>query len=88
MGSARRILQGGSQRQQPPAKPPEKKASRREGTKRITVDLPKDEHKFVRDWAYDNDTEIMRVVRALLMELRDDEELSEQVLRRLPDTDR
>ncbi|MGI9048467.1 MAG: hypothetical protein ACR2GU_03665 [Rubrobacteraceae bacterium] len=88
MGSARKILQTGStsrQQQQPiPAEP----KTKREGTKRITVDLPRDEHKFLRDYAYDNDTEGMRVMRALLMELAADPELSERVLRRLPDTDR
>jgi len=35
----------------------------REKTKRITVDLPKSEHKFLRDFAYDNDTDGMRFVR-------------------------
>lgn len=95
MGSARRILQGkapsggSSANQQPAPIPTEKKANtKRQGTKRITVDLPRAEHKFVREYAYDNDTEIMRVMRALLMELAGDPELSERVLRRLPDTDR
>ncbi len=63
-------------------------ARRREGTKRITVDLPRDEHKFLRDYAYDADADGMRVVRALLMELRDDPELSERVLQRLLEPDR
>jgi hypothetical protein len=53
--------------------------------KRITVDLPIPEHKFLRDFAYDHDTDGMRVVRALLMELRDDPKLQSQVLSRLPD---
>lgn len=55
----------------------------RENTKRITVDLSRDQHKFLRDYTYDNDTDGMRVVRALLLELRDDPELSERVLSRL-----
>jgi hypothetical protein len=55
----------------------------REGTKRITVDLPRSEHKFLRDFAYDNDTDGMRVVRALLLELRDDPGLSPRVLARM-----
>jgi hypothetical protein len=57
----------------------------REGTKRITVDLPRSEHKFLRDFAYDNDTDGMRVVRALLLELRDDPGLSSRVLGRMAD---
>ena len=57
----------------------------REGTKRITVDLPRSEHKFLRDFAYDNDTDGMRVVRALLLELRDDPGLSPRVLDRMAD---
>lgn len=57
--------------------------SRRRETKRITVDMPRDEHKFLRDYAYDADADGMRVVRALLMELRDDEGLSERVRQRL-----
>jgi hypothetical protein len=55
----------------------------REGTKRITVDLPRSEHKFLRDFAYDNDTDGMRVVRALLLELRDEPGLSPRVLARM-----
>jgi hypothetical protein len=37
----------------------------------------------VRDYAYDHETDGMRVVRALLMELRGDTGLSGRVLRRL-----
>lgn len=99
-GSARKILgrdarqrslaRGSRQVQEtmePEDAPPAK--SRREGKKkRITVDLPIPEHKFLRDYAYDNDTDGMRVVRTLLMELRDDPELSARVLRRLPETNR
>lgn len=58
---------------------------KREATKRITVDLPRAEHKFLRDFAYDQDTDGMKVMRALLMELRDDPKLSEKVQRRLLD---
>jgi len=91
-GSARAILGRGSRQVQDgagetapdtPTRP-----ARREGTKRITVDLPRDEHKFLRDYAYDNDTDGMRVVRALLAELRDDPELSGRVLDRLLQTQR
>jgi hypothetical protein len=42
-------------------------AAGREKTKRITLSLPKREHKFLRDFAYEGDTDGMRVVRALLL---------------------
>jgi len=96
-GSARRALQRGSRRAlaagQTPATGSAKAGSAkagsarapREGTKRITVDLPRSEHKFLRDFAYDNDTDGMRVVRALLLELRDDPGLSSRVLGRMAD---
>lgn len=64
------------------------RAYRRGGTKRITVDLLREELKFLLDYAHGNDAEGMRVVRALLTELRDDPELSARVLNRLPETDR
>ena len=94
-GSARRALQRGSRRVQPggetlggetPATGSARTGSARtgrEGTKRITVDLPRSEHKFLRDFAYDNDTDGMRVVRALLLELRVDPGLSPRVLARM-----
>jgi hypothetical protein len=94
-GSARRALQRGSRRVQPggetlggetPATGSAGTGSARtgrEGTKRITVDLRRSEHKFLRDFAYDNDTDGMRVVRALLLELRDDPRLSPRVLARM-----
>ena len=103
-GSARDILSRGSRQvqqeaEQAPAVPPTCPAppargagnaagGRREGTKRITVDLPRDEHKFLRDFAYDADSDGMRVVRALLMELRDDPDLSGRVMDRLPELGR
>jgi hypothetical protein len=62
--------------------------AKRGGTKRITVDLPRDEHKFLRDYAYDHETDGMRVVRALLRELRGDSELSGRVLMRLEELER
>ena len=94
-GSARRALQRGSRRAQPGGETPATGSTGpgstgtgsaragREGTKRITVDLPRSEHKFLRDFAYDNDTDGMRVVRALLLELRDDPGLSPRVLARM-----
>jgi hypothetical protein len=91
-GSARRALQRGSQRAQPAGESPAMGSAGRgsartgrEKTKRITVDLPRSEHRFLRDFAYDNDTDGMRVVRALLLELRDDPGLSPRVLGRMAD---
>lgn len=52
-------------------------------TKRITVDLPISEHRFLRDYAYDHDADGMRVVRALLAELADDPEFAARVHARL-----
>ena len=90
-GSARRALQRGSRRALAGGETPAtgetlatgSAGRRREGKKRITVDLPRSEHKFLRDFAYDNDTDGMRVVRALLLELRDDPGLSPRVLGRM-----
>lgn len=93
-GSARRALQRGARQTQEgsetPATGPARTGPTTSGaekterkTKRITVDLPRGEHKFLRDFAYDNDTDGMRVVRALLLELRDDPDLSSRVLGRL-----
>ena len=92
-GSARRALQRGGGRAQrggearggeTPAIGPETGGAERtkRATKRITVDLPRAEHRFLRDFAYENDTDGMRVVRALLLELRDDPDLSSRVLGR------
>jgi hypothetical protein len=89
-GSARRALQRGSRRAQPGDQTPAigstgtgSARTGREKTKRITVDLPRSEHKFLRNFAYDNDIDGMRVVRALLLELRDDPGLSPRVLARM-----
>jgi hypothetical protein len=91
-GSARRALQRGSRRVQQGGETPARGSTAtgsagtgRERTKRITVDLPRSEHKFLREFAYDNDTDGMRVVRALLLELRDDPGLSPRVLGRMAD---
>ncbi len=65
------------------------RGAKQEATKkRITVDLPREEHRFLRDYAYDHDTDGMRVVRALLLELRGDSGLSGRVLRRLAQLER
>jgi hypothetical protein len=93
-GSARRALQRGGGRAQrggeTPAIGPETGGRDTGGaertkraTKRITVDLPRGEHRFLRDFAYENDTDGMRVVRALLLELKHDPDLSSRVLGRM-----
>jgi hypothetical protein len=61
----------------------EGRGSSKPRTKRITVDLPISEHRFLRDYAYDHDADGMRVVRALLAELADDPELATRVRTRL-----
>ncbi len=90
-----RSLQRGSRQVQATSEPKQKViasakggGAKREGTKRITVDLPRDEHKFLRDYAYDHETDGMRVVRALLLELRGDTGLSGRVVMRLEDLER
>ena len=50
---------------------------------RVSVDLPRPEHKYLRDFAYDAESDGMSVMRALLLELRDNEELAGQVQNRL-----
>lgn len=70
------------------AAPKGRGAKKHGDTKRITVDLPRDEHKFLRDFAYDYDTDGMRVVRALLMELQSDSGLSGRILMRLEELER
>jgi hypothetical protein len=50
---------------------------------RVSVDLPRTSHKYLRDFAYDAESDGMSVMRALLEEMRDDEDLAERVLDRL-----
>ena len=50
---------------------------------RVSVDLPRPDHKYLRDFAYEAESDGMSVMRALLEEMRDDEELAERVLDRL-----
>lgn len=50
---------------------------------RVSVDLPRPDHKYLRDFAYDAESDGMSVMRALLQEMRDDEDLAERVLDRL-----
>lgn len=52
-------------------------------TKRITVDLPISEHRFLRDYAYDHEVDGMKVMRALLAELAEDSELAARIQTRL-----
>lgn len=59
----------------PPTKP--------ERMVRVSVDLPRPSHKYLRDFAYDAESDGMSVMRALLEELRQDEDLAERVLNRL-----
>ncbi|WP_047866598.1 hypothetical protein [Rubrobacter aplysinae] len=61
----------------------EEQGSTKPRTKRITVDLPISEHRFLRDYAYDHDADGMKVVRALLAELAEDPELGSRIQARL-----
>lgn len=61
----------------------EQPSSAKPRTKRITVDLPISEHRFLRDYAYDHNADGMRVVRALLAELVDNSELDALIQERL-----
>lgn len=79
MGGTRKMQQTGGGRE-PTASAD---GSRKRETKRITVDMPRDEHKFLRDAAYEMDGDGMKVMRALLRELRDDEDLFARVRERV-----
>ena len=57
--------------------------TRTERMVRVSVDLPRPDHKYLRDFAYDAESDGMRVMRALLEEMREDEDLAERVLDRL-----
>lgn len=50
---------------------------------RVSVDLPRSRHKFLRDFAYDAETDGMSVMRALLIEMADDPNLQARVRSRL-----
>lgn len=50
---------------------------------RVSVDLPRHRHKYLRDFAYDTETDGMSVVRALLEEMAEDPELEHRVRNRL-----
>jgi hypothetical protein len=57
--------------------------TRTERMVRVSVDLPRPDHKYLRDFAYDAESDGMSVMRALLEEMRDDENLGERILDRL-----
>jgi hypothetical protein len=76
-------------------RPPEKPARGRRGRPpspkperlvRVSVDLPRSRHKFLRDFAYDAETDGMSVMRALLLEMADDPNLQARVRDRLART--
>jgi hypothetical protein len=50
---------------------------------RVSVDLPRSQHKYLRDFAYDAETDGMSVVRGLLQLLREDPELAKRLQERL-----
>ncbi|MDP9477895.1 MAG: hypothetical protein M3R38_19800 [Actinomycetota bacterium] len=76
---------------EPVAKPGAEGASPRRGrprTKverkvRVSVDVPRARHKYLRDFAYDAEADGMSVVNALLAEMEDDPVLEERVRERL-----
>lgn len=53
---------------------------------RVSVDLPRSRHKFLRDFAYDAEADGMSVMRALLFEMADDPNLQARVRNRLAKT--
>lgn len=50
---------------------------------RVSVDLPRTEHKYLRDFAYDSEADAMSVMRALLVELMQSEDLAVRIRERL-----
>ncbi len=64
-------------------RPPRKKPER---LVRVSVDVPRSRHKFLRDFAYDAETDGMSVMRALLFEMADDPKLQARVRKRLAST--
>lgn len=64
-----------------------KQRSRPEKPVRITVDLDAERHRFLRDYAFREETKGTAVIRALLDELQEDPGLSDRVGERLLDPD-
>ncbi len=68
---------------------PEKPARRRpprpkpERLVRVSVDVPRSRHKFLRDFAYDAETDGMSVMRGLLEKLMENPELAGRLRNRL-----
>lgn len=50
---------------------------------RVSVDLPRSRHKFLRDFAYDAETDGMSVMRGLLEILQEDSDLADRLRDRL-----
>ena len=75
-----------SAKEQTPASPSGNtaaKASPDDRKVRVSVDLPRYRHKYLKDFAYDAETDAMSVMKALLEELNEDPELEEKILNRL-----
>ncbi len=66
----------------------EVKAKTAERLVRLSVDVPTSKHRFLRVMAAQEGVSGMAVVRTLIDELQDDEELAERVRERLAETDR
>lgn len=71
-----------AQMQAPPPGPP-KRATKSEKLVRVSVDLPRSRHKFLRDFAYDAETDGMSVMRGLLELLYENEGLADLLRERL-----
>ncbi len=69
--------------QEPPRRRMGRPKTKPERMVRVSVDLPRPSHKYLRDFAYDAESDGMRVMRALLEELSDDEDLAERIVDRL-----
>lgn len=82
-----RRLEGGAG-SAPPAETSRPPAGRRERTApertiRVTVDLPRDEHRFLRILAAESGSDGMRVMRAFLQEAAEHEDFASRVRERL-----
>jgi hypothetical protein len=77
--------QTGEMKPETPAKP-QRRTTKSEKLVRVSVDLPRSRHKFLRDFAYDTETDGMSVMRGLLDLLHEDEELAKRLRERLATT--